>query len=111
MVSECKNIGKAAYGFCRMAMIVGRRRGPGHLESRMLNGYIEDMYKDSLVMAIDLGHVNEEAVEIRLAALKMRPGCTTTTAADLRDANGSGKTWKNPSESIRRAAWQRSENF
>jgi methyl-accepting chemotaxis protein len=57
-----------------MAAIVAGVGSLGISKVSMLNKFIESLYTESLVMAIDLGHVNEEASEIRLSALKMVSG-------------------------------------
>jgi methyl-accepting chemotaxis protein len=57
--------------FIVMAVIVGGIGALGLAKVNMLNAYIDDLYNNSLIMAIDLGRINEESGNIRMNALKM----------------------------------------
>lgn len=51
----------------------------------LMSEYANSIYNDSLVMAIDLGHVNEDGVTIRMNALKMVSGLYNDELPQLLD--------------------------
>ncbi len=65
---------KLITAFVILALVVGGVGLLGLSKVRLLNAFIDDMYNGSLLMAIDVGHMNEEALTIRHDALKMTSG-------------------------------------
>jgi methyl-accepting chemotaxis protein len=60
--------------FIVMALILCGVGLVGLAKVKTLNAYLNEIYNDGVVMSIDFGHVNAEATNIRLAALKMISG-------------------------------------
>lgn len=69
-----KTAAKLITAFAIMAVIVGGVGVLGLSKVGQLNAYIQTMYDDRLVPAIDLGHMGEHINNIRLDALKMTSG-------------------------------------
>jgi len=71
--------------FVALALIVLLVGLLGLSRMSMMHGYLNKIYTDSLVMAIDLGHVNEDGSMIRLNALKMVSGLYNDSLQQLFD--------------------------
>ena len=69
-----KTSAKLLIVFVAMALGIGVVGLVGLAKVKMLNVFIGDLYNESLIMAIDLGRVNEEVADIRINALKMASG-------------------------------------
>ena len=89
---NAKTSHKLISAFILMALIVGGVGALGLAKVKMLNAYINDLYNDSLLMSIDLGHVGEDAAEVRISALKMTSGLYNDRLQQIFDeANASAK--------------------
>ena len=69
--------------FVALALVVLAVGMLGLSRMTLMHGYLDRMYSDSLVMAIDLGHLNEDAVSIRMNALKMVSGLYKDSLQEL----------------------------
>ena len=89
---NAKTSHKLITAFVLMALIAGGVGALGLTEVKMLNAFINDLYNDSLLMSIDLGHVGKEAAEVRMSALKMTSGLYDDRLQQIFDeANASTK--------------------
>src|SRR5574341_42962 len=90
---DAKTSVKLLTAFALMAFIVAGVGFLGLSKVKLLNGYIDSLYNDSLIMAIDLGHLNEEASNIRLDALQMTSGLSNDNLQQVYErANESART-------------------
>src|SRR5512145_2348136 len=71
--------------FIALALIVMAVGLIGQSRMSLIHRYLDSIYQDSLVMAIDLGHVNEDATGIRMNALKMTSGLYNDSLRELFD--------------------------
>jgi methyl-accepting chemotaxis protein len=89
---NAKTSHKLITAFVVLALIVAGVGALGLTKVKMLDAFINDLYNDSLVMAIDLGHAGKEASDVRIAALKMTSGLYNDKLQQIfDDANASAK--------------------